>query len=107
MPAGGEATGVWYGEALIGAFSLSDEGDALRLSWYGLTPQWRGKGLGIPPMGQAVDACLRRGRDILRVDCPDKGLRLFFARLGFVPTAGDTMEKDVRRIMPPVPAAWQ
>ena len=98
---------VWYGEALIGAFSLSDEGDALRLSWYGLTPQWRGKGLGIPPMGQAVDACLRRGRDILRVDCPDKGLRLFFARLGFVPTAGDTMEKDVRRIMPPVPAAWQ
>ena len=62
MPAGGEATGVWYGEALIGAFSLSDEGDALRLSWYGLTPQWRGKGLGIPPMGQAVDACLRRGR---------------------------------------------
>ena len=61
MPAGGEATGVWYGEALIGAFSLSDEGDALRLSWYGLTPQWRGKGLGIPPMGQAVDACLRRG----------------------------------------------
>ena len=107
MPAGGEATGVWYGEALIGAFSLSDEGDALRLSWYGLTPQWRGKGLGIPPMGQAVDACLRRGRDILWVDCPDKGLRLFFARLGFVPTAGDTMEKDVRRIMPPVPAAWQ
>ena len=58
-------------------------------------------------MGQAVDACLRRGRDILRADCPDKGLRLFFARLGFVPTAGDTMEKDVRRIMPPVPAAWQ
>lgn len=88
MPAGGEATGVWYGEALIGAFSLSDEGDALRLSWYGLTPQWRGKGLGIPPMGQAVDACLRRGRDILRADCPDQGAAAVLCAAGLCAHGG-------------------
>ncbi len=107
VPADGEAVGVWFGQELIGAFQLSDEGDALRLGWYGLRPEWRGKGLGIPPMGQAIAACLRQGRDTLRLDCPDRRLRRFFARVGFVPTAGDTMEKDVRRSMPPVPAAWQ
>ena len=106
VPGRGEATGIWYGDALIGAFCLADEGDALRLIWYGLTPEWRGRGLGIPPMGQAIDACLRQGRPALRIDCPDRALRPFFARLGFVPTSGSDMEKDVRRILPPVPAAY-
>ena len=106
VPGGGKATGIWYGDALIGAFCLADEGDALRLTWYGLTPEWRGRGLGIPPMGQAIDACLRQGRPALRIDCPDRALRPFFARLGFVPTSGSDMEKDVRRILPPVPAAY-
>ena len=107
VPAGGDGVAVRYGDALIGAFTLRDEGDALRLVWYGLAPEWRGRGLGIPPMGQAIDACLKRGRDALRLDCPDRTLRPFFARLGFVPTAGDTMEKDVRRVMPPLPSAYQ
>ena len=107
VPEGGAATGIWYGDALTGAFSLSDEGDALRLCWYRLSPEWRGRGLGIPPMGQAIAACLRQGKDTLRLTCPDKRLRPFFARLGFVPTAGDDMEKDVRRVLPPLPAAWQ
>ena len=106
VPGGGESTGIWYGDALIGAFTLRDEGDALRLVWYGLAPEWRGRGLGIPPMGQAIDACLRQGRPALRIDCPDRALRPFFARLGFVPTSGSAMEKDVRRILPPVPAAY-
>ena len=70
VPAGGDGVAVRYGDALIGAFALRDEGDALRL------------------------------------DCPDRTLRPFFARLGFVPTAGDTMEKDVRRVMPPLPPAY-
>ena len=107
IPAGSEATGVWYGDALIGAFALADEGDALRLTQYALAPEWRGKGLGIPPMGQVIDACLEKGRPALRISCPDKALRPFFARLGFLPTAGDDMEKDVRRILPPVPAAYR
>lgn len=107
VPAGGDGVAVRYGDALIGAFTLRDEGDALRLVWYGLAPEWRGRGLGIPPMGQAIDACLKRGRDALRLDCPDRTLRPFFARLGFVPTAEDTMEKDVRRVMPPLPSAYQ
>ena len=107
IPAGSQATGVWYGDALIGAFALADEGDALRLTQYALAPEWRGKGLGIPPMGQVIDACLKKGRPALRISCPDKALRLFFARLGFVPTVGEDMEKDVRRILPPVPAAYR
>ena len=107
IPAGSQATGVWYGDALIGAFALADEGDALRLTQYALAPEWRGKGLGIPPMGQVIDACLKKGRPALRISCPDKTLRSFFARLGFLPTAGDDMEKDVRRILPPVPAAYR
>ena len=107
IPAGSEATGVWYGDTLIGAFSLTDEGDALRLTQYALAPEWRGRGLGIPPMGQAIGACLKKGRPALRVSCPDKALRPFFARLGFIPTAGENMEKDVRRVLPPVPAAYR
>lgn len=107
VPEDGSAVGIWYGEALIGAFSLSDEGDALRLDWYRLRPEWRGKGLGIPPMGQAIGACLRKGYSVLRLRCADRGLRLFFARLGFVPTGEEEMEKDVRRVLPPLPAAWQ
>ena len=107
VPAGDEATGIWYGDALIGAFALADEGDALRLTQYALAPEWRGKGLGIPPMGQVIDACLKKGRPALRISCPDKALRPFFARLGFVPTVGEDMEKDVRRILPPVPAAYR
>lgn len=98
---------MWYGDALIGAFALADEGDALRLTQYALAPEWRGKGLGIPPMGQVIDACLKKGRPALRISCPDKALRPFFARLGFVPTVGEDMEKDVRRILPPVPAAYR
>ncbi len=103
----GEATGIWYGEALVGAFAVAQERDALRLTWYGLLPEWRGRGLGIPPLGQAVNDCLRRGLPTLRLSCTDRELRRFFARLGFVPTAGDEMEKDVRRILPPIPAAYR
>ena len=78
-----------------------------RLTQYALAPEWRGKGLGIPPMGQVIDACLKKGRPALRISCPDKTLRPFFARLGFVPTVGEDMEKDVRHILPPVPAAYR
>lgn len=102
----GETIGVWYDEEPIGAVELREETDALRILRYWLAPEWRGRGLGVPPMGQAVKACLSRGLPTLRLDCGDRELRRFFARLGFVPTAGEEMEKDVRRVLPPVPAAY-
>lgn len=107
IPDGDEAVGVWYGDEVIGAYSLRREADALRLTQYMLDPAWRGKNMGVPPMGHALKLCRELELPALRLRCADGALRLFFARLGFVPTEGDEMEKDARCVLPPVPAAWR
>ena len=106
VPAGDEATGIWYGDALIGAFSFRREADGLRLTRYILAPEWRGRRLGVPPMGQVLRYCRHQALPWLRLTCADPALRLFFARLGFVAAEGDEMMKDARCVLPPLPAAY-
>ena len=106
VPAGDEATGIWYGDALIGAFSFRREADGLRLTRYILAPEWRGRRLGVPPMGQVLRYCRHQALPWLRLTCADPALRLFFARLGFVAAEGDEMVKDARCVLPPLPAAY-
>ena len=106
VPTGDEATGIWYGDALIGAFSFRREADGLRLTRYILAPEWRGRRLGVPPMGQVLRYCRHQELPWLRLTCADRALRLFFARLGFVAAVGDEMVKDARCVLPPLPAAY-
>ena len=109
VPDGGEAVGIRKDEAFIGAFQLLPDGepDAGRLGWYWLDPAWRGKGLGIAPMGQVLSHFRRQGVSLLRLSCGDRDLRRFFARLGFYPLDGDTMEKDIRVALPPIPQEYR
>ena len=109
LPDGGEAIGIRKDEAFIGAFQLlpDDEPDAGCLGWYWLDPAWRGKGLGIAPMGQVLSHFRRQGVSLLRLSCGDRDLRRFFARLGFYPLSGDVMEKDIRQQLPPIPQAYR
>ena len=54
-PESGQSTAVWYnGQELIGLFQTVREPDALRITWYGMDPLWRGRRQGIPPMGQII-----------------------------------------------------
>ena len=109
VPAGGEAVGIRKDEAFIGAFQLlpDEEPAAGRLGWYWLDPAWRGKGLGVAPMGQVLSHFRRQGVSLLRLSCGDRDLRRFFARLGFYPLDGDTMEKDIRVALPPIPQEYR
>ena len=109
VPDGGEVVGIRKDETFIGAFQLlpDDAPDAGRLGWYWLDPAWRGRGLGVAPMGQVLSHFRRQGAGFLRLSCGDRDLRRFFARLGFYPLDGDTMEKDIRVQLPPIPQEYR
>ena len=65
------------------------------IGWYYIRPEWRGRRLGIPPMGQAVQRFRAQGLDELRLHCADEELRGFFEALGFAPGEGDEMVKYI------------
>ena len=65
------------------------------IGWYWLRPDWRGKRLGVPPLGQAVQYFRAQGLENLRLRCGDADLRRFFESLGFVPGEGDEMVKYI------------
>ena len=58
-------------------------------------------------MGRVLLYYRHRGVEFLRLQCSDKKLRRFFARLGFYPLEGDVMEKDIRVQLPPIPAEYR
>lgn len=100
LPADGEATAIWYGdEGPIGAYQAQPEGDALRIGYYALLPQWRGRRQGIPPMGQLIQRGRREGYARLLLRCTDPALRSFWQRLGFRGD-GDELEKDLSLRIP-------
>ncbi len=61
---------------------------------YWIAPEFRGKHLGIPPLGQAVQFYRARGRDHLRLRCPEES-RGFFERYGFRVVEADILEKYI------------
>lgn len=97
VPAGGVQLAVCFQEALIGAVVLEPErsGPYGWISWYYIDPAYRGKHLGIPPLGQAVQFYRAKGIDRLRLNCGDQQTRGFFRRYGFRDVEGDTMEKYI------------
>ena len=99
-PESGQSTAVWYnGQELIGLFQTVREPDALRITWYGMDPLWRGRRQGIPPMGQIIQQGRRLGLEHLRLTCTDESLRPFWQRLGFYGD-GPELEKNIRLQIP-------
>lgn len=97
VPDEGLCYAIRFGFETIGLYQLLPEKDQRYgwIGWYWLTPAWRGKHLGIPPLGQAVVYYRRRGVEYLRLACPDEGSRGFFQKYGFRPVEGDIMEKYI------------
>lgn len=102
VPRPGEATLIRLGSEPVGALQSHTEGDAGWVDWYWLTPAWRGRRFGIPPMGQLVQRYRELGLPFLRLRCEDPALRPFFARLGFCDAADGVMEKDIRERIPQI-----
>ena len=99
-PESGQSTAVWYnGQELIGLFQTVREPDALRITWYGMDPLWRGRRQGIPPMGQIIQQGRRLGLEHLRLTCTDESLRPFWQRLDFYGD-GPELEKNIRLQIP-------
>lgn len=88
VPEGGEQIAVRFDQRTIGGVQLLPEGE---IGWYYLLPAWRGKRLGVPPLGQVVYRCRGQGLEYVRLHCGDEQLRPFFSKLGFVLTQGDGM----------------
>lgn len=92
VPEGGEVITVHFDDTVIGGVQLLPGGV---IGWYWIRPDYRGRRLGVPPMGQAVQRFRARGVENLRLRCADGELRPFFERLGFVPGDGDEMVKYI------------
>lgn len=82
------AVAVRLGEETVGGLRWEADGT---VDWYYLLPAWRGRGYGVPPLGQAVQSVRAAGGNALRLRCGDETLRGFFAHVGFVPAEGDEM----------------
>ena len=102
VPAGGESLSVWFGDEPVGALQLLPEKEpgVGWIGWYWIDPAWRGRWLGMPPMGQAITYYRDRGVYCLRLSCPDAQLAGFFEKLGFERTEGDVMQKDTTQRLP-------
>ena len=92
VPEGGEVIAVHYDGEVIGGLQLLPGGV---IGWYWLRPDYRGRRLGVPPLGQAVQHFRTQGVENLLLRCGDEDLRRFFESLGFVPGEGDEMVKYI------------
>jgi len=92
VPEGGQLIAVRYEDEPIGGLQLLPGGV---IGWYWLRPDWRGKRMGVPPLGQAVQYFRTQGVENLRLRCDDADLRRFFESLGFVPCERDEMVKYI------------
>ena len=92
VPGDGEIIAVHYDDSVIGGLQLLPDGV---IGWYWLRPDYRGRRLGIPPLGQAVQYYRARGVESLCLHCDDAGLRPFFESLGFVPGQENEMVKYI------------
>lgn len=92
VPEDGEVIAVHFDDTTIGGLQLLPGGV---IGWYWLRPDYRGRRLGVPPLGQAVQRFRAAGVEELRLRCPNDDLRSFFEGLGFVPGEGDEMVKYI------------
>lgn len=92
VPVEGRLIAIRYEKETIGGLQLLPGGV---IGWYWLRPDYRGRRMGIPPLGQAVQHFREQGIDSLRLCCADTDLRRFFETLGFVPGEGSEMVKYI------------
>lgn len=71
------------------------EGNIGWIGQYWIAPAFRGRRLGIPPLGQAVMHYRAQGCDRLRMHCGEGKTRSFFEKFGFHPVEGDVLEKYI------------
>ena len=97
VPDEGLCYAICFGHEAIGLYQLLPEKDPRYgwIGWYWLAPSWRGKNLGIPPLGQAIIYYRKRGVDYLRLRCCDTSSRGFFLKYGFYAAEGDILEKYI------------
>ncbi len=87
----GSLLAAWLGDAFVGILQMDWQRDAeQRLGWIPLlyiAPEYRGRGLGVQLLGQAVSVYRSMGRQFLRLCCPPEGGRAekFFRSHGFYP----------------------
>ena len=82
---------------IMGLVEFLTEEETEQIGWIGrywIAPAFRGRKLGLPPLGQAVQFYRARGRDRLRLRCGEES-RGFFEKYGFHPVGEDVLEKYI------------
>lgn len=98
VPQEGECLAVYMDEKVIGLVQLLPEQTADGIGWVGqywISPEYRGRGLGIPPLGQAVRYYREKGCDRLRLRCEDPQYRGFWEKYGFYAVDEDILEQYI------------
>lgn len=97
VPTDGHIITVMYEGHAVGIIQLLPEKDTTVgwIGYYWLCPAYRGQRRGIVPLGQAVKYYRNRGIDRLRLNCANETAHRFFAKFGFRPIEGETMEKYI------------
>lgn len=97
VPTEGQLITVMFEGHAVGIVQLLPEKDTAVgwIGYYWLAPALRGHHRGIAPLGQAVKYYRNRDIDRLRLNCVDEPTRRFFAKFGFRPIEGETMEKYI------------
>ena len=95
VPREGECIAVWHDGKPVGVVQLlGREGTAGRIGTYWMAPSFRGHGLGIVPLGQAVLRYRAAGCDRLRLRCGAE-VAPFFEKYGFVPLPSGELEQYI------------
>lgn len=98
VPQEGECLAVYMDGKVIGLVQLLTEQTADGIGWVGqywISPEYRGRGLGIPPLGQAVRYYREKGCDRLRLRCEDPQYRGFWEKYGFYAVDEDILEQYI------------
>ena len=98
VPQEGECLAVYMDGKVIGLVQLLTEQTADGIGWVGqywICPEYRGRGLGIPPLGQAVRYYREKGCDRLRLRCEDPQYRGFWEKYGFYAVDEDILEQYI------------
>lgn len=88
-------------ETAVGRIAYRLEPDALRVTEYQLSPDFRGRRFGVQLLGQAVRYAREQGKERLVMDCPPD-LTGYFKKYGFEDTA-QGFSMDLRLIIRAIP----
>ncbi len=96
VPQEGQCLAIYMDGQVIGLMQLLPEKMENNIGWVGqywIAPEYRGRGLGIPPLGQAVRFYRDKGCDRLRLRCDDPQFRGFWEKYGFYAVGENVLEQ--------------